>query len=74
MARKALIVKHERLEKLRLKHLENWTKMEWSTKFYNRCKVCWKTRSYMREFGVCRICFRKYARQGMIMGVRKSSR
>ncbi|MFW5890902.1 MAG: hypothetical protein ACOCUI_01640 [bacterium] len=37
--------------------------MKNSTKYYNRCKVCGKTRSYMRDFGVCRICFRKYARE-----------
>jgi small subunit ribosomal protein S14 len=27
----------------------------------------------MRDFGLCRICFREYANEGMIPGIRKSS-
>jgi ribosomal protein S14 len=32
-----------------------------------------KTRSYMRDFGVSRQAFRKYAREWMVMWVRKAS-
>ncbi len=73
MARKSLIVKHARLEEKRIKNLKEGNKVKWATKHYNRCKVCWRTRSYMREFWICRICFRKYARQWLIAWVRKSS-
>ncbi|UFX82776.1 type Z 30S ribosomal protein S14 [Candidatus Absconditicoccus praedator] len=73
MARKSLIVKQEKLDKLREKCIREGKKMKKPTKYYNRCKCCGRTRGYMREFGVCRICFRKYARAGMIMGVKKSS-
>lgn len=39
----------------------------------NRCKVCGRGRGYYRKFEMCRICLRKYALQGEIPGVTKSS-
>ena len=39
----------------------------------NRCKRCGRSRSYMRKFGLCRICFREMASQGQLPGVTKSS-
>lgn len=39
----------------------------------NRCKLCGRPRSYIRKFGVCRICFRELAAKGQIPGVTKSS-
>jgi small subunit ribosomal protein S14 len=39
----------------------------------NRCKVCGRPRGYIRKFGLCRICFRERALQGLIPGVVKSS-
>ena len=39
----------------------------------NRCHLCGRPRGYMRKFGLCRICFRKFASEGLIPGVRKSS-
>ena len=38
-----------------------------------RCKLCGRGRAVYRKFGVCRICFRKLASDGMIPGVRKAS-
>ena len=43
------------------------------TKVYNRCKLCGRDHWYMREFGICRVCFRHYARLWLIMWVRKAS-
>ena len=40
---------------------------------HNRCQVGGRSRSYMRRFGLCRICFRELALSGKIPGVRKSS-
>ncbi|NCO97640.1 type Z 30S ribosomal protein S14 [bacterium] len=37
------------------------------TKYYNRCRLCGRSKSYIRDFGICRVCLRKYARDGMIM-------
>jgi small subunit ribosomal protein S14 len=40
---------------------------------HNRCRRCGRPRGYMRRFGLCRICFRELANEGMIPGVVKSS-
>lgn len=39
----------------------------------NRCALCGRPRSYIREFDMCRICFRTLALQGQIPGVTKAS-
>lgn len=44
-----------------------------AVKAYNRCSKCERPHGYMRKFGLCRICFREYARKGVLMGVKKSS-
>ena len=38
-----------------------------------RCKLCGRGRAVYRKFGVCRICFRSLASQGLIPGVKKAS-
>lgn len=38
-----------------------------------RCKLCGRPRAVFRKFGICRICFRNLASDGMIPGVRKAS-
>ncbi|KAB8142165.1 type Z 30S ribosomal protein S14 [Chloroflexia bacterium SDU3-3] len=60
MAKTSLIIKAQRPAK-------------YQTRAYNRCKVCGRSRAYMRRFGMCRICFREHALKGMIPGVTKSS-
>ncbi len=40
---------------------------------YNRCNRCGRARAYLRQFGLCRICFREQALAGEIPGVRKAS-
>ncbi|MBI5303561.1 MAG: type Z 30S ribosomal protein S14 [Chloroflexi bacterium] len=39
----------------------------------NRCRMCGRSRGYMRRFNLCRICFRKEALEGHLPGVTKSS-
>lgn len=39
----------------------------------NRCRNCGRPRSFMRKFGLCRICFRLLALQGYLPGVIKAS-
>ena len=39
----------------------------------NRCKECGRPRGYMGKFMLCRICFRKFALDGLLPGVRKAS-
>jgi len=48
-------------------------KPKFSTRTVNRCFKCGRKRGYMREFGLCRICFREMANKGEIPGVKKSS-
>ena len=40
---------------------------------YNRCQICGRRHAFMRKFGVCRLCFRELAVNGMIPGVTKAS-
>ena len=47
--------------------------LKYSTRQHNRCQICGRARAYYRDFGLCRICFRKMAHQGQIPGVKKSS-
>jgi len=60
MAKKSLIVKQKRTPKFRVRR-------------YNRCLRCGRPRAYLRDFGMCRICFRELALRGEIPGVTKAS-
>ncbi len=60
MARKALIVKAQKEPKFKVRK-------------YNRCPLCGRPRGFIREFGMCRLCFRTLALQGKIPGVKKAS-
>ena len=46
---------------------------KYSSRAVNRCRLCGRSRAYMRKFGVCRICFRELASVGRLPGVTKSS-
>ena len=48
-------------------------KPKYKSRIVRRCFRCGRKRGYMRKFGLCRICFRELANQGLIPGVRKSS-
>ena len=48
-------------------------KPKFSTRKVNRCWKCGRKHGYMRDFGLCRICFRELANEGSIPGVRRSS-
>lgn len=60
MAKESRIVKANRTPKF-------------SSRLTRRCKLCGRSRAYMRKFGMCRICFRENALQGKLPGVKKSS-
>ena len=40
---------------------------------YGICRICGRPHAYLRKYGVCRICFRELAHKGEIPGVKKSS-
>lgn len=46
---------------------------KYKTRKVNRCFCCGRRRGYIRDFGLCRICFREKANKGEIPGVKKSS-
>ncbi len=48
-------------------------KQKYAIRKVNRCFKCGRNRGYMRDFGLCRICFREMANEGTIPGVKKSS-
>jgi len=48
-------------------------KPKFSSRIVRRCFRCGRKKGYMRKFGLCRICFRELANEGLIPGVKKSS-
>lgn len=48
-------------------------KQKYSVRGRNRCKICGRARSYMRRFGLCRMCFRELALKGDLPGVLKAA-
>jgi small subunit ribosomal protein S14 len=60
MAKKSMITKAAREPK-------------YSSRKYTRCSICGRPKSVYRDFGICRICLRKMANEGLIPGIRKAS-
>jgi small subunit ribosomal protein S14 len=60
MAKKSMIAKQQR-------------KPKFSSRAYTRCSACGRPKSVYRDFGLCRVCLRKMASEGLIPGIRKSS-
>lgn len=48
-------------------------KPKFSTRVTRRCQLCGRKAAYMRDFGLCRICFREQAEEGNVPGIRRSS-
>ena len=48
-------------------------KPKFSTRIVRRCWKCGRKHGYMRQFNLCRICFRELAEKGEIPGVTRSS-
>lgn len=49
------------------------TKPKFSSRIERRCWKCGRKAGYMRDFDLCRICFRELASKGEIPGVVKAS-
>ena len=60
MAKRSMIEKQKRTPKF-------------AVRGYNRCRRCGRPRGFLRQFGICRVCFREMALVGDIPGVTKSS-
>ncbi|NBD73442.1 type Z 30S ribosomal protein S14 [Patescibacteria group bacterium] len=46
---------------------------KYKSRIVRRCALCGRKHGYLRDFDVCRICFRELAHEGQIPGIRKSS-
>jgi len=73
MARTAIKHKQRTQLKAYLRAKAEGRKPRFSTRVYNRCKLCGRRHGFMRFFGICRICFRELATDGQIPGIKKSS-
>ena len=88
MARKALIAKQKRRERIVKKYadlrkelkakgdyeaLQKLPKDSSAVRLNNRCNVTGRVRAYYRKFGMSRLVFRELALQGKIPGIVKSS-
>jgi len=54
--------------------IARWKKPQrYKVRQHNRCNKCGRPRAYIRQFGLCRICFREMALVGLLPGIRKAS-
>ncbi|OIP79479.1 MAG: type Z 30S ribosomal protein S14 [Parcubacteria group bacterium CG08_land_8_20_14_0_20_48_21] len=57
----------------KVKSLRSQKNPKYSTRKHNRCWRCGRRSGYMRQFAVCRICFRELANKGEVPGIKKAS-
>lgn len=48
-------------------------KPKFSSRIVRRCWKCGRKQGYMREFNMCRICFRELANTNQLPGIKKAS-
>ena len=88
MAKKSIIARGKKREKMVAKYAElrkklkeegRWEELDKLPKnsspvrLHNRCRLTGRPKGYMRQFGLCRVAFRKMALDGKIPGVTKAS-
>lgn len=88
MARKSLIARENKRQKMvkkyaalrkQLKDEGRWDELDKlprnsnPIRLHNRCQLTGRPKGYMRDFGICRVVFRKMALEGKIPGVTKAS-
>ena len=75
MSTTAKKVEHERNLKLIDDHKKGKKKMlpRELIRVRMRCRLCGRARAVYRKFGICRICFRGMASNGLIPGLKKAS-
>ena len=88
MARKAVIARERKREKLVAKYadlraelkangdyeaLDKLPKNSSKVRLHNRCQLTGRPKGYMRQFGVSRVTFRDMALKGLIPGITKAS-
>lgn len=56
-----------------IKSQRSRVKPKYSTRVVRRCWRCGRRRGYLRDFDLCRICFRELANRGELPGIKKAS-
>jgi len=76
--RRKMVAKYSELRK-QLKEEGRWDELDKLPKnsspvrLHNRCQLTGRPKGYIRQFGLCRVAFRKMALEGKIPGVTKAS-
>jgi small subunit ribosomal protein S14 len=88
MARKSLIARERKRQRMVDKYAELRKKLKEDGNYdeldklprnsnpirlHHRCLLTGRPKGYMRDFGICRVVFRKMANEGKIPGVKKAS-
>jgi small subunit ribosomal protein S14 len=88
MARKSIIARDKKRDRMIAKHAELRKKLKEEgdyealdklprnaspVRHHNRCRLTGRPKGYMRRFGICRVKFREMALEGKIPGVTKAS-
>jgi len=88
MAKKSIIARQKKRERLVAKYadlrakykaegnydaLDKLPKNSSKVRLHNRCQLTGRPKGYMRDFGICRVMFRKLALEGKIPGITKAS-
>ncbi|MFT5746868.1 MAG: small subunit ribosomal protein S14 [Paraglaciecola sp.] len=88
MARKSVIARERKRERMVAKYADLRTKLKeegkWeeldklprnssAVRLHNRCKLTGRPKGYMRKFGINRVTFRLMALNGLIPGITKAS-
>lgn len=88
MAKKSIIAREKKRRKMVAKYSElrkqlkgegRWDELDKLPKnsspvrLHNRCQLTGRPKGYIRQFGLCRVAFRKMALEGKIPGVTKAS-
>ncbi len=88
MAKKSIIAREKKRAKMvakyadlrkKLKEEGRWDELDKlpknssAVRLHNRCRLTGRPKGYMRQFGLCRVAFRKMALDGKIPGVTKAS-
>jgi len=88
MARKSLIARENKRAKMVAKYADlrsqlkaegRWDELDKlprnsnPIRLHNRCQLTGRPKGYMRDFGICRVVFRKMANEGLIPGITKAS-
>jgi small subunit ribosomal protein S14 len=88
MAKKSVIAREKKKQRLVAKYADLRKKLKeegkWEVldtlprnsskiRLKNRCLLTGRPKGYMRDFGICRVMFRKMANEGKIPGITKAS-